>query len=159
MLENSTIVRAALKSDVPFLASVWKAANLGCEQPESSYFIALLENCEGLVFVAQSQSVVVGYMTLQRSTHIAVEAQNPLQLWQIYVVPKFHGAGVAAQLMNTALTYARSQKHDVIWLGVSESNARGIAFYRKNNFQVVGRHLVGSAEHAHHDTVMSCAVN
>jgi ribosomal protein S18 acetylase RimI-like enzyme len=61
--------------------------------------------------------------------------------------------------MSTARTYARSHKHDVIWLGVSENNARGMAFYRKNDFKVVGQYQVGSAEHAHHDIVMSCAVN
>jgi ribosomal protein S18 acetylase RimI-like enzyme len=159
MLENSTIVRAALSCDAPFIASVWKSANLGCEQLESRHFIALLQDCECRVYVAQSQSALVGYMTLRRAAHVAVVAQNPLQLWQIYVEPTFHGVDVAEQLMSTARTYARSHKHDVIWLGVSENNARGMAFYRKNDFKVVGQYQVGSAEHAHHDIVMSCAVN
>ncbi|MGH7179515.1 MAG: GNAT family N-acetyltransferase, partial [Tepidisphaeraceae bacterium] len=152
---NLTTVRAALKSDSPFLASVRKAADPGHELSEPTYFDALLETPETLVLVAQSQGAIIGYSALKMTAHSAVAAQRPLQLWQIYVMPGFHGAGVAAQLMSAVLAHARGREHDVIWLGVSEHNARGMAFYRKHDFEVVGQFMVGSAEHAHRDVVMS----
>ena len=109
-----------------------------------------------LVYVAQVQGSVVGFLVLQRQAHPAVLARNPIQLWQLYVLPTFHGTGVAAQLMNAVLVHARGQEHDVVWLGVSEQNERGKAFYRKHGFTMIGSHVVGSGEHSHHDVVMSC---
>jgi diamine N-acetyltransferase len=112
----------------------------------------------GLVYVADSEDVVVGYMALQQTPHSAVQARNPLQLWQLYVIPAFQGSGVAAQLIVAALAHARGRKHDVIWLGVSEHNDRAIAFYRKHGFESHGLHLVGIADHAHQDLLMSRSV-
>ena len=73
-------------------------------------------------------------------------------------MPTFHGSGVAAQLMSMALDRAQDHGHDVIWLGVSEHNARGIAFYRKYRFQPHCLHQVSVGDHAHSDLVMSVAV-
>lgn len=159
MAGNSTVIRAAQRSDAAMLAAVRAAADPASAMPDPGYFENLIDQNERLVYVAQSQGSVVGYLVLQRAAHAAVAARNPIQLWQLYVAPAFHGSGVAMQLMSAAFTYARNQTHDVIWLGVSEHNARGLAFYRKQGFTAAGRHLMGSAEHAHHDIVMSCALH
>ncbi len=140
------------------LAAVRAAADPTSKPLDAGHFEELVDQNKGLVYVAQSRDSVTGYLVLQRAAHVAVMARNPIQLWQIYVAPAFHGSGVAAQLMHAAFSHARKQMHDVIWLGVSEHNARGVAFYRKHHFKAVGRHLVGSAGHAHQDVVMSCAL-
>ena len=154
-MNDTMLIRQALRSDATMLATVRAAADPTSDLPDPGQFEQLIDQNEGLVYVAQSRGSVIGYLALQRAAHPAVAAQAPIQLWQLYVTPAFHGSGVAAELMNAALNHAHRETHDVIWLGVSEHNARGMAFYRKHGFKAAGRHLVGSAEHAHHDVVMS----
>ncbi len=155
---DSTLVRVALNSDAATLAAVREAAEPQSGPFDANYFENLVHQNKGLVYVAQSNGSAIGYLVLQRTAHAAVGARNPIQLWQLYVAPAFHGSGVAGQLMNAAFVHGLDQGHDVIWLGVSEHNERGIAFYRKQGFETVGRHLVGLGEHTHQDVVMSRAV-
>jgi ribosomal protein S18 acetylase RimI-like enzyme len=157
-MNDSTLVRVALRSDATTLAAVRAAADPTSEFPDPRHFENLVDQNAGLVYVAQSRGSVIGYLVLQRAAHAAVAARNPIHLWQLYVAPDFHGSGVAAQLMDAAFNHARNQTHDVIWLGVSEHNARGLAFYRKHGFKAAGHHLVGSAGHTHNDVVMWCAL-
>jgi ribosomal protein S18 acetylase RimI-like enzyme len=154
-MNNSATVRVALRSDAAMLAAVRMAADAASEPQDLGHFQNLLDQSDGWAYVAQAEGCVIGYLVLQRAAHAAVTARAPIQLWQLYVTPAFHGSGIAAQLMSAALNHARNQTHDVMWLGVSEHNARGLAFFQKHGFKAVGRHLVGSAGHAHYDLVMS----
>ena len=163
----SASVRPARLSDAASLGCVRSAAIADADrtertpqtsQAESSDLARLIEEQPGLVHVADSNGSVVGYLALQRAAHPAVRARSPIQLWQLYVVRPFHGTGVAAQLMSAALEHARTQRHDVIWLGVSQHNVRAMTFYRKQGFEALGLHEVGSAGHAHQDVVMLRAV-
>ena len=140
-----SVVRVARLSDAAAITAVHAAASAG-----------LVESHPGLVYVGEAAGSVVGYVALAREAHPALTSRNPLQLWQIYVIPAFHGSGIAAELMATALEYARSHSHDVIWLGVSEHNARAIAFYRKHGFKPLGLQKVGAGQHEHEDLLMSC---
>lgn len=161
-----TSVRSAVASDAAALASVTAAISATAlispgghadSQPAlgPAHYADLIRKHAGHVYVAEVHGSVVGYLVLQSGAHPAIEGRNPIQLWQLYVAPAFHGAGVAAQLMSAALNHARSHRHDVMWLGVSEQNMRGIAFYRKHGFEARGVHQVGSGEHSHQDVVMS----
>ena len=152
---EGTLVRKAQSSDAPLLADISEAV-VPTQHIDLQRFESLLETGGELVYVAQVQDSVVGFLVLQRQAHPAVPARNPLQLWKLYVLPSFHGTGVAAELMDAVFGHARSQDHDVVWLGVSEHNERGKSFYRKHGFTAVGTHVVGTAEHSHHDLVMSC---
>jgi diamine N-acetyltransferase len=143
-----SLVRTARASDAAAITAINPAASAD-----------LIESCAGLAYVAEADGSIVGYVALQHQAHPAVESRNPIQLWQFYVVPDFHGVGIAAKLMAAALEYARGHSHDVIWLGVSEHNARAVAFYRKHGFEALGLHTVGAGHHEHEDLVMSCQVS
>jgi len=165
----SASVRLALASDAASLADIRiatplftidQAERLHHDPPlDRDYFVLLIDQHPGLVYVAESHLVVVGYTALRRAAHPAVSACSPIQLWQLYVLPSFHGSGIAAQLMSAATHHALVHQHDVIWLGVSEDNHRGIGFYRKHGFAPLGLFEVGSAGHAHRDVVMSCSLH
>lgn len=142
------LVRTARASDAAAIATINPAASAD-----------LIERCAGPVYVAEAAGSIVGYLALRLESHPAVEGRNPVQLWQIFVIPEFHGAGIAAELMTAALEYARGHSHDVMWLGVSEHNARAVAFYRKHGFRPLGLHTVGAGYHEHEDLVMSCQVS
>ena len=144
-------IRTARKSDSAAISAVYEAAS-GSDRHHSACYI------NDLTYVAEAGGVVSGFIALQLASHPAVESRDPIQLRQIYVLPEFHGSGVANQLMAAAFGHARMHLHDVIWLGVSEHNARGISFYRKHGFSSLGLHQVGVGGHSHQDVVMSCAV-
>jgi ribosomal protein S18 acetylase RimI-like enzyme len=161
-------VRPARASDTASLAAVNAVASTApgdraegtsrVPPLEIGAFAHLLEPRTGLVYVAEAGGSIVGYLALQRAAHPAVAGRSPIQLWQLYVIPAFQGSGVAAQLMSAALGHARAARHDVMWLGVCEENHRAIAFYRRQGFEALGVHEVGTASHAHRDVVMSRAV-
>jgi ribosomal protein S18 acetylase RimI-like enzyme len=164
----TTTVRPALTSDAPSLAAIKVATSppravtdepKRQSGPRFKAYTELIENHRGLVYVAETHGSVVGFLALQREGHPAVVGRNPVKLWQLYVAPALHGSGVASQLMSAAMDHARTHLHDVVWLGVSEHNARGVAFYRKHGFKALGLHLVGAGAHAHQDIVMSCLVH
>jgi ribosomal protein S18 acetylase RimI-like enzyme len=150
-------IRIAIDSDAASLAVVHAAAS-GSRELSPTHFAELVEQHAGLIYLAEGNGSVVGFLVLHKASHPAVEGHDPIQLWQLYVTPEFHGSGVAARLMAMALDHARAHRHDVIWLGVSEHNARGLAFYRKHGFEPLGLHPVSGGGHAHQDIVMSCAV-
>ncbi len=141
------LIRSARALDASAIATVNPAASTD-----------LIERCAGPVYVAEIDSSIAGYLALQHAAHPAVEGRNPVQLWQIYVIPELHGAGIAPQLMAAALEYAIRHSHDVILLGVSEHNERAVAFYHKHGFAPLGLHGVGAGDHEHQDLVMSCQV-
>ena len=164
----NTAVRPALASDAPSLAAI-KAATFPpkavTDEPKTQSdlgfkpYTELIENHRGLVYVAETNGSVVGFLALQHEGHPAVVGRNPLKLWQLYVAPALHGSDVASQLMSATMDHARTHLHDVVWLGVSEHNARGRAFYRKHGFKPLGVHQVRAGGHAHQDIVMSCLVH
>lgn len=150
-------IRIAIGSDAAALAAVHAAAS-GSREINPTRYAELIEQHAGLTYLAEANGSVLGFLILHKASHPAVEGHDPIQLWQLYVMPEFHGSGVAARLMAAALDHARKHRHDVIWLGVSEHNARGIAFYRKHGFEPLGLHQVGGGGHAHQDIVMSRVV-
>jgi ribosomal protein S18 acetylase RimI-like enzyme len=163
-----TSVRPAVVSDAPSLAAIKAATSAPravVDEPQtqsdlrSNPYTELIENHGGLVYVAETNASVVGFLALQHEGHPAVVGRNPVKLWQLYVAPALHGSDVASQLMAAAMDHARTHLHDVVWLGVSEHNARGVAFYRKHGFKALGLHQVGAGGHAHQDIVMSCSVH
>jgi ribosomal protein S18 acetylase RimI-like enzyme len=164
----TTSVRPAVASDAPSLAAIKTAASAPkavVDEPHTQSgrrfnpYSELIESHRGLVYVAETNASVVGFLALQHEGHPAVAGRNPVKLWQLYVAPALHGSDVASQLMAAAMDHARTHLHDVVWLGVSEHNARGIAFYRKHGFRALGLHQVGADAHAHQDFVMSCSVH
>jgi diamine N-acetyltransferase len=145
-------IRHALAADAASLTAIKTAAlNAGAQLVESTHI--------GVIYMADIDDIPVGFLALQREGHSAIAAKHPLKLWQLYVMPAFHGRGIAAQLMSAALTHARTSGNDIVWLGVAEENARAVAFYLKHGFAMAGMHAVGTGQHMHSDIVMSRAVD
>ena len=70
-----------------------------------------------------------------------------LELKRIYLLTRAHGSGAASGLMDAALTHAKTLGTPRVLLGVYNGNARAIAFYQRNGFEIVGtrRFQVGGA--------------
>ena len=68
-----------------------------------------------------------------------------VELSKIYVLPRSHGTGAAAELMAAAVDRARERGAAAVWLGVNQLNERAQRFYTKSGFTRVGtkKFLVG----------------
>lgn len=109
-----------------------------------------------LTLVAEIDAALCGYAQLRDSPAppAAVPGPAPLQLWRFYLDQAWIGRGVAQPLMEAVKQAARVRGAGTLWLGVWEENPRGIAFYRKAGFAVVGRFLFHVGDDAQHDLIM-----
>ena len=64
--------------------------------------------------------------------------EGDLELKRIYVLSRFHGSGVAQQMMETAVAEAMARGARRVTLGVYAGNARALRFYERNGFRQIG---------------------
>lgn len=76
------------------------------------------------------------------------------ELRQLYVLKPWHGAGVAAVLMDWALAEARRRGAAEIYLSVFVDNHRARKFYDRHGFEAVGRYDFMVGTHADEDIIM-----
>ena len=97
-----------------------------------------------LTLVAESDDGLVAFTQCHAGPHPAcVAAQQPVpqQPWEVlrfYVDRRWHGRGLAAQLMHAAVQAMHDKNADTVWLGVWSRNPRAQAFYRKMGFDRIG---------------------
>ena len=148
------VIRNAEPEDSPPLAQL--ARSLGQPLDAIAFSRDISVYSDGF-FVAEVGGALCGYLIMRaQPTPSCVHGRSPIQLWRLFVSPEYQGKGVAALLMAQAATYARAERHDVIWLGTSADNARAIAFYRKSGFRPVGTAVLHHGHGAHEDLIMCC---
>lgn len=112
------------------------------------------------VFVARDHGRIVGYAMLIRGVPDddniarAVPQRPAVELSKLYLVPDFHGTGVATELMNAALAAATEWGARCMWLGTNEKNVRALRFYTKNGFRINGAKTFRMGEFIEDDHVM-----
>ncbi len=80
-----------------------------------------------------------GFIKLESTEPPAcVGCRSAIELAKLYVLPPFHGCGIANELMQQGLDHASRSGATQVWLCVWEKNARAIAFYRRWGFETVG---------------------
>lgn len=90
--------------------------------------------------VAISGDEPIGYAKLTPLRAPAADpGDNALELQQIYVLSDWHGIGVAEQLMQWAVSEARTRNAEELYLTVFDHNERAKRFYRRHGFEEVGR--------------------
>ena len=87
-------------------------------------------------FFAEHDGTPVGYLQFMEdySGLPLMKQWKALELKRIYVLKEFHGKGIAQQLMDFTLSYAKEHAYEVVWLGVWEHNDRAQQFYKKYGF-------------------------
>ena len=80
----------------------------------------------------------VGYLVLTRAT-LPVDDAHPqdLEVQRIYVLSRFHRTGMGYALMNLAVGKAIAKGAERVVLGVHNGNARALAFYKRQGFEVI----------------------
>ena len=91
---------------------------------------------ENFYFFAETDALPVAYLQFMEdySGFPLIKKWKALELKRIYVLKEYHGKGIAQQLMDYFLTYAKEKHYEVVWLGVWEKNKRAQKFYEKYGF-------------------------
>ncbi|BCS34747.1 N-acetyltransferase [Luteitalea sp. TBR-22] len=108
-----------------------------------------------LVATGEPDGAWAAYAQLRRvPVPDCVTDPTALQIWRFYVDRPWHGRGLARVLMTACLEAIRAQGARTAWLMVWEHNARALAFYRKEGFEVVGQDVFRLADEEHIDPVL-----
>ena len=90
--------------------------------------------------IVEADGVLAGFAQVRRrgQTPACVTGASPVELWRFYVDRRWHGRGVAHELMDAVHRAARELGGQWLWLSVWERNPRAIAFYTKRGFTDAG---------------------
>jgi diamine N-acetyltransferase len=81
----------------------------------------------------------VGYVVQTTPDLSTIDLQpNDIELRRIYLLHKFQGSGVGAQLLEAAKSGARAKGAKRILLGVYSRNDRALGFYARSGFSQIG---------------------
>jgi diamine N-acetyltransferase len=117
-----------------------------CTEEDMQYFLEKYFNLEQVqrelinendfYYLAETAGRVIGYLRFMEDFESFPEMKHwkSLELKRIYVLKEFHGKGIAQQLMDFTLHYAKVNNYEVVWLGVWEHNNRAQKFYEKYGF-------------------------
>lgn len=125
-----------------------------------------LTDSKSWVFAAVANEQWIGYAHVRlaalpdgiASTHVAAVGTTPLEIARFYVSRKWHGKGVATEMLSTVLSHAATQGSASLWLSVWQENARAIAFYQKSKFETIGTGKFLMGEDLQSDFIMERAV-
>jgi GNAT superfamily N-acetyltransferase len=111
----------------------------------------------GSIFlIAEEDGRAVGYARLKVGpAPDCVTGSHPIEIIRFYSVKEYIGHGLGAVLMTACLETAGHHGCDVIWLDVWKENPRGIAFYKKWGFAIVGEQGFQMGEEIQEDWIMA----
>jgi len=100
-------------------------------------------------YFARLNDLICGYLKISfGSSQNAFREENGMELVRIYVNRECQGEGIGNQMLSKAIKIARERRMTSIWLGVWEKNEKALSFYKKNSFNIVGKHsfIMGDEE-------------
>ena len=123
-------------------------------------FAQYLADPQRAILTAQRDGRIVGYAMLIRGVdddtdvQRAVEIRPAAELSKLYLLPDYHGAGVATALMERTLATAAEWGTRCVWLGVNQENQRAQRFYIKSGFKINGTRTFQVGTRRENDYVM-----
>ena len=108
--------------------------------------------------LAEADGEAVAYVKVGPPS-LPFEPRGPsLELRQLYVLQPWHGAGIAAELMDWAIAQARAYGACDLYLSVFVDNHRARRFYDRYGFEQVGQFHFMVGSHADDEYVMRLAL-
>jgi len=108
--------------------------------------------------IAEAAGEPVGFAKLGLPSLPVEPPPNTLELWQIYVLRDWQGAGVGPALYDWAVERARGRGAQHLQLTVYVDNHRARAFYERRGFAAVGRYDFMVGEQADEDIIMQASL-
>lgn len=127
-MKTAAKIRKATPDDLDAIVAVENACFTN-EQFSRRQLSYLLSKAKGILYVAQTESGVVGYLSLLQR----VDSDN-LRIYSIAVHPDARGQQIGQLFIEKSKEYARSAGLQGISLEVRTNNAAAICLYRKYGF-------------------------
>jgi ribosomal protein S18 acetylase RimI-like enzyme len=107
------------------------------------------------LFVVESEEII-GFAHIKlESEPEGIELLGPLmEIQRFYLARAYHGTGLAQRFMTHCFEEARKRGKSAVWLAVWKEHPRGIAFYRKMGFEIVGEQNFMLGTEVQYDWVM-----
>ena len=87
-------------------------------------------------YVAFINGEPVAFMKINLMSNLPdLDAEKGLELNRIYILPQFKGLKIGKRLLDLAFDIAKSNKKEIVWLLVIDTNQAAISFYEKAGFQ------------------------
>ena len=169
-ISSSQSIRLATPIDAPALAEFAERmfrATFGPDNAQSdmdAYCVSAfgtdiqkreLSDAARVCVMVEYEGVLAAFAWLQiGATHLCVVGEHPVEIQRFYVDQRWHGTGLAQQLMQAAMAEALARGAQTAWLGVWDRNVRAIRFYEKLGFHDVGSHVFLLGQDAQTDRIL-----
>lgn len=98
---------------------------------------------------------VIGYVKLSRKIQLdELRHEQAVEIARFYIEKAYFGKGIAQNLMQACIEFAREQGYNTIWLGVWKQNPRAIRFYQKCGFEIFSEQIFYLGKDAQLDFLM-----
>ncbi|NMP17720.1 GNAT family N-acetyltransferase [Thalassotalea sp. Y01] len=124
---KSTFHLACPEDSDPALQSMYISKHLS-----ESDFLKFINSDDCIVLVATKDTVVAGLAVIE------TECQEIAMLSKLYILPQFHGQGLAPKLVDEAINQSKTKGFKQLNLSVFSENLKAKAFYEKYGFKHVG---------------------
>jgi diamine N-acetyltransferase len=106
--------------------------------------------------IAEQNGRTAGYAQVREGeAPPCVTGTSAVEVRRFYVLPDFHGTGVAQALVDACAHEARQRGGRTLWLGVWDQNPRAIRFYTKWGFEDVGGQIFMLGDDPQQDRVLA----
>jgi ribosomal protein S18 acetylase RimI-like enzyme len=105
-------------------------------QPVSYWTDRLNNQSSSVIYVAATNSNLVGMIGIYHSG--LVKLQHNATIWGVYVCPEWRSLGIAGQLVESCLEWARAGRLKLVKLAVVTTNVVAIRSYARCGFRVYG---------------------
>ena len=118
-----------------------------------------LENLDSEFYFIENKNKNLGYLKLNfGNAQTEKVEENYFEIERIYVLKAFLGQKIGQILFDKAIEIGREKNLEYVWLGVWEENHRAIKFYKKNGFEIFGKHDFVLGEDVQTDLLMKMKI-
>jgi ribosomal protein S18 acetylase RimI-like enzyme len=89
---------------------------------------------------------------------LPIARPGELDIKRIYVLSRWHGAGIGKDLIAKAVDYARADHQERLIVGVYKGNARAQGFYERWGFEKIGERTFSVGPKQYEDFVYALAL-
>ena len=87
-------------------------------------------------YVAFINDEPVAFMKINLSSNLPeLDKDKGMELDKVYILPQFKGMKIGRKLLDIAFDIAKTNKREICWLSVIDTNKEAITFYEKIGFQ------------------------
>ena len=119
-----------------------------------------LENLDSEFYFIENENKNLGYLKLNfGNAQTEKVEENYFEIERIYVLKAFLGQKIGQILFDKAIEIGREKNLEYVWLGVWEENHRAIKFYKKNGFEIFGKHKFVLGKDVQTDLMMKLKID